>query len=313
MIPGSLPESIEPLKISGNTYGVPAIGPENWVITRNRSMFSEAGLEDRSPETWREMVDVSKKLTKWDGDKLSQMGLELNIRGETMYYCLLYAAGGNVFSEDGTRALLDSATSEEVLAFARDFYETAYKGFTAVPEFLATVADNFYTGRRAMDCLSAAPIYWLKSLDYTLDLGYGPIPVPEDSGRKAQAVLRPGWSYSVCKTGDDRKQEAAYLLAEWLSAAEEGGNWLCRISGMVSPVIEANFHEEYLEEIADWEQFVTLAVEGVPMETSAVRVDSPAGHMWRTVLNGSASPQEAAELAQFEAQKALDEYYTKNR
>ncbi|MDD4518503.1 MAG: extracellular solute-binding protein [Limnochordia bacterium] len=311
-----LPGAVEPFRVDGKTYAIPASGPEPWVIARNRSMFAEAGLADKSPETWRELTEVSKKLTRWDGDRLTHMGLELNVRGATMYQALLYAAGGSILSEDGTKATVDSEVSTEVLQFAQDFYEGVYGGFTAVPQFLASVTDNFYTGARGMDCLCAPPIYWLRNLGYDLDLDYGPIPVPDDSGLEARAVMRSSWAYAISNTGDDKRQYAAYLVAEWLSAAEEGGNWFMRNSTRLSPVIEANFHPDYLNGVPNWETFVTLAVAAVPMQNSPAQltIDGPVGQMWRTVIDGSVSAAEAAQRAQFDVQKALDDYYnSKNK
>ncbi|MDD2630293.1 MAG: hypothetical protein PHV61_09075, partial [Limnochordia bacterium] len=219
-------------------------------------------------------------------------------------------------SEDGTKATVDSEVSTEVLQFAQDFYQGVYGGFTAVPQFLASVTDNFYTGARGMDCLCAPPIYWLRNLGYDLDLDYGPIPVPDDSGLEARAVMRSSWAYAISNTGDDKRQYAAYLVAEWLSAAEEGGNWFMRDSTRLSPVIEANFHPDYLNGVPNWETFVTLAVEAVPMQNSPAQltIDGPVGQMWRTVIDGSVSAAEAAQRAQFDVQKALDDYYnSKNK
>ena len=69
-------------------------------------MWKEAGLtEDDIPKTWDEMIEVAKKLTIKDGDKIVQAGLNFNNDFHQNYLLgLNYQLGENLFQEEDRKS-----------------------------------------------------------------------------------------------------------------------------------------------------------------------------------------------------------------
>jgi ABC-type glycerol-3-phosphate transport system substrate-binding protein len=64
-------------KVNGKTYGIPAIevGPWHGLIT-NDDLFSAAGMNAAAvPATLEELLQTHKKLTRTDGEKITQLGM----------------------------------------------------------------------------------------------------------------------------------------------------------------------------------------------------------------------------------------------
>lgn len=93
---------VEPHIIDGNVYYIDNV-MNTGNIYYNKTMWAEAGLtEEDIPVTWDQFREVAKKLTKKDGDTLTQAGFNWN--GETysgIYQGLNYQKGELLFQEDG--------------------------------------------------------------------------------------------------------------------------------------------------------------------------------------------------------------------
>jgi multiple sugar transport system substrate-binding protein len=81
----------------------------------NNRLFKEAGLDPvkDAPKTWDDIVKLNPKLTKRDGDRVTQKGLELRMTAgdhwiAPLFYSLLYQAGGDVL-KDGKPAFNQDA------------------------------------------------------------------------------------------------------------------------------------------------------------------------------------------------------------
>lgn len=116
--------SVEPHIIDGKVYYTDSV-----IMTGNmyynKALWEEAGLTDADiPQTWDEFREVAKKLTKTDGDKITQAGFNYN--GETysaLYQGLNYQKGELLFSEDGAVANYDNDVTIENTKFMVDLYE----------------------------------------------------------------------------------------------------------------------------------------------------------------------------------------------
>lgn len=145
-------------------------------IYYNKDLWAEAGLtEDDIPQTWDELIEVAKKLTKFDGDSMVQAGFNLN--GENDYSGLWqglnYQRGALMFKKDGVTANYDSEATKENLAFIRDMYE---KDKIASVKFGDDSGQSFGNGQTAM-------VYAWGAYQGTLaqkypDVNYGVFPTP---------------------------------------------------------------------------------------------------------------------------------------
>ena len=145
-------------------------------IYYNKTLWAEAGLtEDDIPTTWDEFVEVAKKLTKFDGNKMIQSGFNMNGDGryDGLWQGLNYQRGALMFSKDGTVANYDCEATKENLEFLRDLYETDK---VASVKFGDNSEQSFGNGQSAM-------IYAWGALQGTLDtkypdIDYGVFPTP---------------------------------------------------------------------------------------------------------------------------------------
>lgn len=116
--------SVEPHIIDGKVYYTDSV-INTGNMYYNKALWEEAGLTDADiPQTWDEFREVAKKLTKTDGDKITQAGFNYN--GETysaLYQGLNYQKGELLFSEDGTVANYDNDVTIENTKFMLDLYE----------------------------------------------------------------------------------------------------------------------------------------------------------------------------------------------
>ena len=116
--------SVEPHIIDGNVYYTDSV-INTGNMYYNKTLWEEAGLTEADiPTTWDDLREVAKKLTKMDGDKITQAGFNYN--GETysaLYQGLNYQKGELLFTEDGTVANFDNQTTIENTKFMVDLYE----------------------------------------------------------------------------------------------------------------------------------------------------------------------------------------------
>lgn len=141
----------------------------------NKKLWTEAGLTDADiPTTWDEFIKVAQKLTKTDGGKMTQAGFNFNGDAySAIYQGLNYQKGELLFSEDGTKANYDNATTKENMEFLQDLYNKYKVGSI---DFGNDYTQSFGNGQTAM-------IYAWGHMEGTLkekypDIEYGIFPTP---------------------------------------------------------------------------------------------------------------------------------------
>ena len=139
---------VEPHIIDGNVYYIDNV-MNTGSIYYNKTMWAEAGLtEEDIPVTWDQFREVAKKLTKKDGDTLTQAGFNWN--GETysgIYQGLNYQKGELLFQEDGQTVNFDNETTKENLQFLVDLYQVDGVGHQ---DFGTESTQSFGNGQSAM-------------------------------------------------------------------------------------------------------------------------------------------------------------------
>lgn len=166
--------SVDPHIVDGKVYYIDSmINTGN--IYYNKTLWKEAGLtESDIPKTWDEFRTVAKKLTKKEGDKISQAGFNWN--GETysaLYQGLNYQKGERLFSEDGKMVNYDNASTKDNLQFLIDLYE---KDQVGSKDFGAESSQSFGNGQSGMVYKWG---WFLNELNTNYpDIDYGVFPTP---------------------------------------------------------------------------------------------------------------------------------------
>lgn len=94
-------------------------------IYYNKTLWKEAGLTDKDiPATWDEFREVARKLSKWEGDKMTQAGFNFNGGAYNgLWQGLNYQQGQTLFSENGGKANYDNTTTANNMRFLKDLYD----------------------------------------------------------------------------------------------------------------------------------------------------------------------------------------------
>ncbi len=214
--------------ITNMTFEDKIWGLPNGVDTRflyyNKKLFEEAGLDPEAPPTtWEELLDYAELLTiESDSGDLEQIGFIPNY-GNSWLYLYLLQNGGQMVSDDGLTATLNTPEVVEALEFMVEGYDrlggaemlNAYVSAYAT----ATGADDpLLTGEVAMVINGnwAIETYARYGADMMDDIGYAYAPTPTGDDF---VTWSGGWSYGMPK-GAENTSEAFEVMA-WLST--DGG------------------------------------------------------------------------------------------
>lgn len=212
--------------VDGSTYGYPN-EVDLYALNYNKALFRAAGI-DAPPATWAELVEDAKRLTKRDGDRITQQGFGLisSWAAGTVhpFTSLLYSNGGELIA-DG-RAALDSdqagETFELVDELANGAKVSSPQMSTADANTTGPYLENFVSGKTAMIIMAN---WWESALRAGMkgrfaDVGTAPIPVGP-SGDAAHSVSY-SWLTVVNGKADDAEQAAAWEFLAYLNSPESG-------------------------------------------------------------------------------------------
>lgn len=115
--------TLDPATYEGELYGLP-LEVTNWAIYVNKKYFRDAGLDPEAdaPETWEEMMEVSKEIVTRDGDALSRRAFDFRYP----YYVtsllpMVNQLGGKLIGEDGEDAIVNHDAWLRVLKYLKEW------------------------------------------------------------------------------------------------------------------------------------------------------------------------------------------------
>ncbi len=114
---------LDPVKMDGKIYGLP-LELTNWCVYLNKKIFRDAGLDSEkdAPKTWEDVMAVSEKIAKHDGEIITRRGFDFRYP----YYLISWMPmveqlGGRLISEDGKKAIVGDEAWLKALEYMRDF------------------------------------------------------------------------------------------------------------------------------------------------------------------------------------------------
>jgi multiple sugar transport system substrate-binding protein len=298
----------------GKQMGLPqTVAGGNYLLYYNRQHFQAAGLPDRAPATWTEVLQSAQKLTKREGDGYSQLGALFPL---TNFQQMLTVNGGALFSADGRRAAFNGAEGLEALQWQLDAGEALYGGNAGVA---ATRTEIGQLGQRWPVRLSQRvngvwAFFEFHTALPEASIGAGLFPSNRDKSPKSKATaLADGqycWLYSV-PTGT-KTVDAAWI---WLRYLTEGEGNKKFFAALRQPSATRRWTEgpDYRRVNPNWQ----LEVEALKTATLVNpppgygRVQSTWSRMTNDVLNRSVGTREALEAAAREVQQILDEEWAR--
>jgi sn-glycerol 3-phosphate transport system substrate-binding protein len=198
-------------------YGIP-FQRSTPVVYYNKDAFKAAGLDpEKPPVTWDTTVAAAQKLTKRDGNRVTQWGLELPLEAfNWFYYALVYSNSGECLSPDGTKVLWDQPSALGALQFWHDLVNKykvtpAYTPWNDGPQ-------EFAAGRVAMVWHSTGSQAFMRQT-VKFNWGLGRIPKHTQFGPPS------GGGNMMLYATDPAQRKAAWTFITWLSDAPQAARW----------------------------------------------------------------------------------------
>ena len=142
----------------GRIYGLP-FSADSSVLIWNKKLFKQAGLDpEKGPKTWAEIEADAAKVNALGGD-IKGFYFSGNCGGCNIFTFmpLIWASGGDILSEDGSKATLDSPQ----LRGAIDLYRRMVKQKFVPAGAETDTGSNFFAARKCTSALWKWP--WEKS------------------------------------------------------------------------------------------------------------------------------------------------------
>ncbi len=123
IIDAYIPKVLDPVTVKGKVYGLP-LELTNWCIYLNKKIFRDAGLDpDKDyPKTWEDMMRVSEKITKRNGEIITRRGFDFRYP----YYLvemvpMVEQLGGKIISDDGKQVIVGDDAWIRFLQFMKEW------------------------------------------------------------------------------------------------------------------------------------------------------------------------------------------------
>jgi len=306
--------AIEASQWEGQTYTLPNVSAAWALYFINAGAFEEAGLDpDNPPKTWDELADASVKLTKKEGDEITQLGYRFyhGLPGMNDFTQALVSNNGKFLSDDGRSAVFNGPEGVAALNWLIDTMETVYGSIDAFDEWGAVqgaedISNPFIAETLASKMGGVWEVFYIKEGNPDLDYRIDQLPASPSGEQHISAAG--SWSYGI-PTGAAHPDDS-WQLVEWLGHEPTASGWFMQEQGRPSPLKVANESDVYLEKFpTTWPNIKKMVESAVrmPITPAQTEVDRVVGQALEEVAYGTREVEEALDWAAEEAQLALDE------
>lgn len=276
----------------------------------NKDAFRAAGLDPEAPpKTWDELAAMGQKLTLRDASgNVTQWGIGLpgnSGSGQWLFEPLVAQNGARLRSDDGTKTMLNAPQSVEALQFWVDLENKFQAHPKGIQEWATTPAD-FLEGRLAMAWTTTGNLGNIRK-NAKFDFGIAPLP-----GNPNPASVLGGGSLYVFEQASDAEKAAAWKLIRFLTTPELLADWSIK-TGYVAPRDDSwdtPAMKDYVAQVPAAEvarkQIPVAVPEFSTYENN--RINQLINDAIQAALTGSATPQQALDRAQAEAERILKPY-----
>ncbi len=293
----------------GKTWGIP-FQRSTIVLYWNKEAFKEAGLDpEKAPQTWAEMADYAKKLTKRDAaGNITQWGLEIPSAGSFAFWlfqALTTENGVLLMNEAGDKVALDVPAVVEALQYWVDL-STKDKSHPPGNVEWGTTPKDFFEKKTAMMWTTTGNLTNVKA-NAKFDFGVAMLPEKVKRGSPTG-----GGNFYLFKGMSADQQKAALSFVQWMTTPERAAEWSIATGYVaVSPAaFETKAMKDYLA------GFPAAAVARDQLKFAVAefsthdnqRVTKALNDNLQAALTGTKTPAQAMKDAQVEADKVLKAY-----
>lgn len=269
----------------------------------NQDILSAHGLT--VPTTWEEVLEVCEAVSTEELKGIAQTFYPEN----KDFIRLLYSMGGTVLSEDMTQATVNTPEMVQMINFVKTIFDAGYVSKESLTWDRDQQITAMQQGRAALGVYYSP--YWGRIIDetaiaegYTAD-SFGWALSPTSEGVPAGRSLNDGWSVGIDK--NSQHKENAWKLVEALTNAENQLEMaLYYANGPTRTSVYQS--EEYLAMYPLAEEWLTATAASmfVPPHPDWELIQSVLNRQVFYAIDGSITPEEAAQAANDEIQRILD-------
>jgi len=286
---------------SGKVYGVPAL-VDNLALVYNKKLFDAAGVAyPTATWSWDDFRSAAKKLTD---SAHKQYGWAYVADGSEdttwRWLAMLWQAGGDLLSSDGTKAAFDSTAGLKATQLLHDMAVTDKSVY--LDQGNGNYLNLFNSGKIAM--LWTGP--WdLSSINP--DVSYGTQFLPAAEGTHSSIAGPDNWM--LFNNGAAREQ-AAWTFLTWLVSTQTHGQFTLATGDLPTRESETKLpsYAQYLKKYPGDAVFVDNlknVTKSRPNTKTYPQVSQAIGSQVQGVLIGHTSPQDALKAAAQQADSAL--------
>ncbi len=292
-------------ELDGEVYGIP-FQRSTIVMYWNKELFEEAGLDpDEPPENWEEMAEFAKAIREESDDE--RWGVMIPSTGYPywMFQALAYQNGHELMSEDGTEVYFDDPAAVEALEYWVGL-NTEHDVMPSGTIEWGSLRQNFLEGKTAMMWHSTGNLTAVRK-EADFEFGTAMLPANTQPGSPTG-----GGNFYLFKDTTDEERRAALKFVRWMTEPAQSARWSMETGYMgVSPeAYETDTLKDYIDE------FPQAAVARDQLEYGTAELSTYQGGRVRRALNdaiqsalsGDASPEQALQQAQRQAEAALRRY-----
>jgi ABC-type glycerol-3-phosphate transport system substrate-binding protein len=300
-------------RAAGRYQGLPQLtATDRAYLFANKDVVEAAGLDAaKGPASWDELVTWSQRVTRREGDVLSQVGLDI---GGTPFIDWLTRNDGRVLSEDGNKVSFDGPAGQATLEWMLDSTKRLYGSQQAYGEFVKAQRNATYTGKVNLWIGQAAQFFVVMSDGPRANAAFRPAVsvVPHNAANskaKNLSLAEKIWMYSQASGVSGARVDAGYDFLKYLTLGD-GNRQFVLDQARPSPVVKVNDDPAFKQANPWWD---TVVKQGLGLMTPMAQ--TPAWNAMRIVLTdmttrvlaGQQGVREALAAAAREAQTLLDD------
>jgi sn-glycerol 3-phosphate transport system substrate-binding protein len=218
---GFFPAFMKNSETGGHVWGVP-FQRSTVVMYWNKDAFKQAGLDpEKAPQTWDELVQMGKKLTKTDASgNTTQWGVEIPSTsfGYWLFQCLTTTNDVLLMNESGTQTHFDDPKVVEALQYWVDLGQKDKVMPPGIIEW-GTTPKDFFEGRTAIMWTTTGNLTNVKK---NAPFPFGVAMIPE---KKRRGSPTGGGNFYVFKKSTPEQQAAAVKFMQWMTTPERAAQW----------------------------------------------------------------------------------------
>lgn len=241
------PSSVDGITVNGSVYGVPT-EVATLALFYRKDFFESEGIE-YPPQTWEELFDIARRLTRYAPDgSITRAGFAFPREWDTgivlPFYSILWSNGADLFYDSKDTLVAGKNNIEAAIRYITDFYE--YNICDASFSY-ATFPRDLFSGRIAMALLTPD---WESQLRFGLGTEFhnaGVVPVPKGTEKRVAA----GYNWFFAVDSESRVKKEAWEFIHWLNGArdrEQGssrmGTFLVDLGMLPSRLSDLEVHSE---------------------------------------------------------------------